>query len=250
MYRLTMRERRRFQTPPRPKKRPRPDKYDRFANAYQEALVSNYDQWADETTAKVRGALARGATVDEATAIVQARLEDLEVEMMLLGRRNIAEAAGLGLGRRLGKAASSVRVLNAVALLQRTNDGFVQDSLIPALTEKLTEKMVDAVSASEGTERAQLLREALLSGRSDVAPYSGGAIVAAFEVQRQAGIEENAGRRSRGEPLIPVRWVLDPNVKEHCVDDPRWGTMGCISLARVYPGGWQSLPTVPAGNTT
>lgn len=239
----------RFQAVPPPRKRPAPDKYDRFANRYQDLLVAAYDGWAAETTAKVEGALRRGASIDESNAIVQARLEDLQVEMMLLGRRTIAEAAGLGLGRRLGKAASSFRVLNAVADLQRTNDGFIQDSLMPTLTEKLTEKLTAAIENAEGPERSQLIREALLTGRSDVAPYSGGAVVAVFEVQRQAGIEENQARQNQGEPLIPVRWVLDARAV-HCGDDPKRGTFGCLSMEGEYPLGWASLPTVPAGNVS
>ena len=97
--------------------------------------------------------------------------------------------------------------------------------------------------------RLAAIRDALLKPRAQVGGYSGGAVVATFETQRAAGMEENAEREARGEKPIPVRWVLDPQA-EHCEDDRRRGTFGCPSLAREYPGGWATLPTVPAGNVS
>ncbi|MEE8469792.1 MAG: hypothetical protein V3S51_00505, partial [Dehalococcoidia bacterium] len=235
---------------PKAKVRPRPDRYDRFANRYQQQLVAKYEEWTRETQRLVNGAIAQGATAQQAQAIIDARLEDLRIELSLLGRQRIAQTTRLALGKRLEKWVTSPAVQARIASLQAENDTRLADSLIPALSIRLAAGLVSAMALPDPVARSQAVTNSLLSGRTNVAPFSGGAVVATFEVQREAGRQENIERQAKGEKPIPVKWVLDPLVTDHCEDDPTRGTFGCPGLARVYPGGWSELITVPAGLTS
>ncbi|KKL89257.1 hypothetical protein LCGC14_1916520, partial [marine sediment metagenome] len=229
------------QEAPKASARPRPDRYDRFANRYQAQLVAKYEEWSRETQRLVNGAIRQGASAAQAQAIVDARLQDLLVELRVLGRQRIQQAASLGLGRQLARWETSPAVLNSVAQLQGRNDDFLADSLIPAL--------VAALAVTDPAARTQAVNTSLLAGRTNVAPFSGGAVVATFEVQREAGRQENLDREARGEGPIPVKWNLD-SLAAHCSDDPARGTFGCPTLEGVYAGGWSQLKTVPAGLTS
>ena len=91
------------------------------------------------------------------------------------------------------------------------------------------------------------LRTAFEKSRYRPAQFAGGYWAISFEAQRIAGISENAARRRLGQSPIPVRWRLHDGA-DHCEGSP--GFFACPSLAGVYTDGWESLPTVPAGQTT
>ncbi len=234
---------------PKAKVRPRPDRYDRFANRYQAQLDAKYVEWTKETQRLVNGAINQGATAEQAQAIINARLEDLRVELSLLGRQRIAQTARLALGKRLEKWVTSPAVQARIASLQAENDTRLTDSLIPALNLRIGAALVNAMALPDPAARSQAIGNSILAGRTNVTPLSGGAVVATFEVQREAGRQENVERQANGEKPIPVKWVLDA-AAEHCADDPTRGTFGCPGLARVYDGGWNALVTVPAGNVS
>ena len=223
-----------------------PDKIDDFLNSYQRELVDSYDPWiADIRNTLVRGR-EEGWTAARMRQMVDGKLQDLESHLITLGRRRIYEAGTLGLGQRLGHHANAPGVQRLIAELQTRNDRYLSQSLIPYLRQSV-------LSHTEANLPAEQLRKALTTSleglRARVSSYTGGATVAVFEVQKRAGTDENAARRARGEKPFPIRWVLDPEAA-HCQDDPRRGTFGCPTLARVYPGGWDELPTVPAGNVS
>ena len=177
----------------RPSVRPSPDRYDRFANQYQVQLVRRYEAWARETQKVITDALAQGATTGQVETIVNARLADLEIELKLLGRRRIAQAAGMGLGRRLGKRISSPRVVSAIAVMQMQNDTLLAESLFPSIREQLAGALAEVKNVPEAG-RLTVVRNALLKPRAQVGRYSGGAVVATFEIQKAAGMAENEER--------------------------------------------------------
>lgn len=91
------------------------------------------------------------------------------------------------------------------------------------------------------------LWQSFVAMRSRVAQYAGGYWVMIFEVEKEIGQEKDRELVRQGLPPEPVRWVLDPEA-EHC--KPSAGFYGCPELAGEYPGGWYTLPTVPAGQVT
>jgi len=224
-----------------------PDKFDSFLNAYQRELVETFDPWIEETQRLMVRATGDGWPQARIKAMVEARLQDLESRLIVLGHSRIFEAGQMGLGTRLAHRGDSPGVQRLIAELQARNDRFLAESLIPDLRKGLFGH-VDARLSVESLKEG--LTKTMGSFRPRVGSYSGGATVAIFETQVRAGKDENAERRASGEKPIPVRWVLDPAVEEHCENDPKRGTFGCPTLARVYPGGWDELPTVPAGNVS
>lgn len=228
------------------KLRPSPDQYDLFANGYQRELVSAYDVWAKRTDGVVARAVEDGLSQQRIEGILEARLQDLEFDLVELGNRKLGEAAGLGIGRRLSRHIDKPGVRATLARMQERNAGFIRESLIPDLQTRLLRAAGEARSAQTLELRGQLLMDGFDAFRARVASYSGGAVVTTFEVQAAAGRQENLERASRGEPTVPVKWNLDPRA-QHCEDSPDAGRQGCPSFAGVYQGGWDALPTVPAG---
>lgn len=233
----------------RPRARPSPDKFDRLANRYQAELVKRYETWANKTRTIVTGAIARGATVEQARTIVDNRMDDLLVELRQLGRQRIQDAADQGLGRTFEDLANDPAILARIASLQTQNDTLLADTLIPSLKKRLGDGIPEVFGSPDTAFQLAALTRLLLAGRSAIAPFSGGVVHATFDVQTAAGRIDNIAREARGELIPRVRWVLD-TAAEHCVDDPRRGTLGCPGLARVYEAGWGELPTVPAGNVS
>ena len=220
------------------------DRLGKLANDYQKELVGMYDVWAAETLR-----LMEGRAPTAITGMVDSRLGQLAADMKLLGRQRISEASGLGLGKSLGGRASSPGVLSSIAALIERNDELIDTSLVPGLREQFLRDAPEALRITDPPTRRGALQGLLAGPRARIASYSGGAVVAVFETQTAAGREENAARAEAGEPAIAVRWVLDP-AAEHCADDSGRGTFGCEGLARVYPEGWDQMPTVPAGNVS
>ena len=219
--------------------------YERFTNDYQRDLVATYDAWAKETT---RLASLPGRTATDIDTMVNRRLTNLSADLRLLARERIGQASGLGLGETLGKRTSSPEVQKKVASLVRQAELDIETKLIPGLKERYSSTTTELrklpVEARKG-----FLDDIFAGRRSRVAQAAGMAQVAIFDTQAEAGKVENAERRRLGQPTIRTRWVLDDRA-EHCSDDPGRATFGCPGLARVYSDGWDSMPTVPAGNVS
>jgi len=222
-----------------------PGIYERFTNTYQRSLVGAYDAWSKETA---RLASLGGKTLDQMNSTIVGRLDQLSADLKMLGRANISEASGLGMGNVLGKHAQRAEVQSVIAKLIASNDEYIDTTLIPSIRDRALKSVPESVPLPATARRDSLLKS-LVTRRSRVAQGAGSAVVAIFEPQMAGGQIENAERRSRGEAVIPVRWVLDKNA-DHCADDSTRGTFGCTNLARVYNEGWDALPTVPAGNTS
>jgi hypothetical protein len=219
--------------------------YERFTNDYQRDLVATYDAWAKETT---RLATLPGRSAIDIDTMINRRLTNLSADLRLLARERIGAASGLGLGETLGKRTSSPEVQKTVAGLIRQAEADIETKLIPGLKERYasttTELRKLPVDARKG-----FLDDVFAGRRSRVAQAAGQAQVAIFETQAAAGKVENAERKRLGVPQIRTRWVLDDRA-EHCEDDRGRATFGCPGLAREYADGWDSMPTVPAGNVS
>lgn len=223
-----------------------PGRWERATDAYQRALVAEYDAWASETG---RLALLPDRTLQQARVMLDARLTDLETNLLRIGRSHIGRASGLGLGSALRQHRDAPRVQAVANGLLAANDDYVRRTLIPSLRQQIGETLRGVQSLADPVARASYVEAALAAHRGRVAAGAGAAWVAIFEVQAAAGREENAERRADGQLPISVRWVLDPQA-DHCSDDPARATFGCPNLAREYPEGWDAMPTQPAGNVS
>jgi hypothetical protein len=119
----------------------------------------------------------------------------------------------------------------------------VAESLVPNIEAHLLPAVVAGFALSD-----EALRASFEPGRSMAAQYAGGAWVAIFKVQQAQGGQRELERISAGQAIEPVRWVLDPSA-EHCAHGAD-GFYGCPEIAGIYPGGWNTLPTVPAGRVS
>ncbi len=209
--------------------------YERFTNAHQAALIRAYDAWATGTRREVASVAKRGATVGEAKLILGRRLPLLEKRMQAVTAVGIKKAVKMG----LGQVEPSVGVKSILARRLLENRTLVATHLIPRIGETIAAKLAPGLTKVG-------LQGALLAPRSFPASYAGGAWVMIFDVQKQAGTEQDDERRKRGEDLLPVRWVLDP-AAAHCQASD--GRLGCVSLEGEYAS-WADLPTVPGGNVT
>lgn len=219
--------------------------YEKFTNDYQRDLVTTYDKWAAETT---RLSTLPGRSSLDIEGVVNRRLPILEADLKLLARERIGAASSLGLGEVLGKRSNSPTVQATVAKLLREADFDIESKVIPGIRERY-KQTAPALKDLSPAERKGFLSDLFEGRRSRIAQGAGGAQVAIFETQRVAGKVENAERKRLGEPLIKVRWILDDRA-DHCANDATRSTFGCPDLAREYSDGWDSMPTVPAGNVS
>lgn len=118
----------------------------------------------------------------------------------------------------------------------------VATALIPAIHARLLPEIARGVALDP-----KALQGAFGAVRAAPGQYAGRAWVMIFETQQELGRTREAERRAEGKTVEAVRWVLDPRA-EHCAESP--GHHACPKLAGIYPGGWSTLPTVPAGLTT
>lgn len=219
--------------------------YERFTNQYQKDLVATYDAWAAETT---RLASLPGRTPGEIEGVVSRRLPNLEADLKVLARARIGEATTLGLGEVLGKRRNSAAVQSSVARLLQEVDDDIEQKIIPGIRDRYRQT-APALRDLPSAERKEFLEDLFDGRRSRVAQSAGKAQVAIFQTQKIAGQVENAERKRLGQPLIKVRWILDDRA-DHCANDASRSTFGCPDLAREYSDGWDSMPTVPAGNVS
>lgn len=218
---------------------------EKAVNAFQASLGRIYDPWMRET---IRELSLPDRSFADIQGIMDNRLALLGTQLKEAGRREIGEAAFSNLGRFIGHA-EKPQVVNALASSVAEFETYVDGTLINSIRQRFSEDFIELAGTPSRAARRQLAEGILMSRRPAVAFGAGRAWVAIFNVQRAAGEIEDTERQQRGEPPIPVRWVLDPNA-DHCADDQKRATFGCPTLAGEYSEGWSKLPTVPAGNVT
>ena len=216
--------------------------YEKFTNAYQKELVGIYDKWAAETS-RLMSLPGKGLT--EANATLNTRLNVLSADMKLLARARIGEATQMGMGTTLSKRANDPEVQRTISLLLKEAEINIDESVIPGIREKFG-KEAGQTQKLTGAAKKNAFEDLFSGRRNSVARQAGGAQVAIFETQKSAGRVENQERRRLGIAPIATRWVLDKSA-EHCETDSHRGTFGCPNLAKEYAGGWEDMPTVPAG---
>lgn len=220
------------------KQRPGGGSYEEMTNRQQRALVRVYDSWAAKVRKELRQAADAGASILEQGAILEKHLPLLELALEEETRKGVLRAARVAAGSRVDSPVVQRIVQSEVRKIGEA----VRTALIPNIADKL----FPAIAAGNAFIAAQLLTD-FNAVRVLPAQYAGGAWVAIFEVNKGLGRQREIERIAAGEAIEPVRWVPDPNA-EHC--SASTGYYGCLDLAKEYPGGWNSLPTVPAGMVT
>jgi hypothetical protein len=225
--------------------------WERGVNAQQRRLVRTFDEWATALKRDIASRARRGASIPELQGIIDDSIPRLE--------SRLAEVLTAGVEKAVRSAAGPRADLPAVKGTQdkliRENLQLLRESLIPKVHEKFTLGLAMAVplgiigglAIDQQKAVALAIKNASAASRAAPAQYAGGYWVAVFKTQQTVGGVREGERAAQGLPIEPVRWVLDPNA-EHCKPSP--GFYGCVELAGEYPGGWSTLPTVPAGQTT
>ncbi len=213
--------------------------WERVTNLQQRALVRAYDQWSARVRRDLAEAGKRGATSQERYAIFKDNLTRLEASLAEICVRGAIRAGRVAVGKHFDEPVVQKAVQGEMDIARR----LVSESLVPNIEARLLPAVVTGYVLSD-----EALKTNFDTGRSMAAEYAGGAWVAIFKVQQEAGKERERQRISAGLPVEPVRWVLDPNA-EHCKHGAD-GFYGCPELAGEYPGGWSTLPTVPAGRVS
>ena len=219
------------------KQRRAPGAWEKITNKQQRKLVGIYDRWSVRVRKAISNASKWGLGIAEQHTILEDALIVLRDDIAKGMASGIASAAKVSAGSRAGIP----EVLGVTARHITEAEKMVGEAFIPTIHKKLLPDILRGVGADK-----KALRDAFLTVRNAPAQYAGSSWVTIFDVQRALGKVRALELISEGKDPEPVRWVLDDNA-EHCLDGA--GTHGCISLEGEYDN-WDSLPTVPAGDTT
>lgn len=225
--------------------------YEEKTNRQQRKLVRIFDQWAAALKRDIASRASNGATLPELSAYLDTQIPKLEtrlVEIMNAGTDSAVKTAA-------GSRAELPAILALAERQKEENLAMVRDNLVPKVHEKLSLGLAAAVPAmvvgglavQQQRAVALAIKNATLASRNAPAQYAGGYWVMLFETEKTLGGIREDERAAQGLDPEPVKWNLDPRAV-HCKPSP--GFYGCPQLAGEYPGGWRTLPTVPAGQVT
>lgn len=227
--------------------------YEERTNRQQRKLVRVFDAWAAALKREIASRARRGAGLPEIQVFLDNQVVRLEERLAEVTTAGIESAVKTAAGNRAELPAIRARANQLI----RENLELVKNNLVPHIHEKLTLGLAMAVPAVAVTagglaveqqrQIALAIKNASAATRAAPAQYAGGYWVALFETQRTLGGVREDERAAQGLPPEPVKWNLDPRAV-HCKPSP--GFYGCPQLAGEYPGGWRTLPTVPAGQVT
>jgi hypothetical protein len=195
-----------------------------------------------------------GATIPELQTYLDQEIPKLEKRLVEIQTKGIQNAVKTAAGSRADLPAVQGMTEKQI----RDNVLLIKNNLVPNVHEKLTLALAAAIPAvgvglitglavDQQRKVALAIKNATIAGRAMPAQYAGGYWVAIFETEKTLGGIREDERAAEGLPPEPVRWDLDPRAV-HC--KPSTGFYGCPELAGEYPGGWRTLPTVPAGQVT
>jgi len=219
------------------KQRLSPGNWEQATNRQQRRLTKVFDEWSAKTRRRLVELARSGHTVEEQQAVFERALRELEIKLKEVYDRGIDIAKNLSGGSRSDTPA----VKRLAEERKAEGNNMIAAALIPAIGAKLTADIARGTATN-----AAALRTAFNTARAMPPQYAGGFWVMIFETQKTIGKTREQERRKSGEPLEPIRWVLDPRAK-HCQHSP--GFYGCPELAGEYEN-WDALPTVPAGQVT
>lgn len=219
------------------KQRVAPGDWERATNRQQRRLIRAYNDWSVETRRRLSKSALRGATAAEQARILERQLPVLESKLIEIVTKGTISATRMAAGDKFDTPVVQTEIAKSI----RENVTLVKEALIPKVGEKLLPQVVKGMTLAP--------RDFLGSFNTikpAMAAYAGGFWVMIFTVQKTLGHQREVERAGRGEPIEPVRWVLDKNA-EHCKPSP--GYYGCPELAGEYKS-WNNLPTVPAGKVS
>lgn len=176
-------------------------------NTYQKRLESIYSDWADDAA----DALAQ-VSEDDYPATLGGLLDDLKAQLTIAGRISLPNAVTLAIGNTPPTSA----VMQALVDAMESNEGFLQDSLIPDAQRKLElalrdEDIAAAIGAGAG---AQALRGVMDTMGGRVSLYAG----------EWWKLYNDATGVTADELGKSVTWFLDANA-HHCGDCLQWGSV-------------------------
>lgn len=177
-------------------------------NAYEQDLLDIYDGWSDDLVKRLLQ-----ADEDERDSLIGDAVGALLLLLMNAGRGELFNALTLALGGQPPTPDMIGELNDAIT----ENDGYLRDSLIPAIEGKLRAALGDKDIMAALKAGGSLARDALggvldtLNAR--VASYAG-----AWWALFQHVVGHSAQAQSR-----KVIWYLDP-AAQHCADCPRFGT--------------------------
>ncbi len=182
-------------------------------NDYQQELEAIYDEWIADTAPK----LAKEQDNTKRNILIGTLVGLLLTLLQQAGRKGILKAMQLGAGGVLSPDA-----LMTANRLIGNNEMWLSNSLIPAITDRLTKETADTAFMLGGKEAIGAL---LKSYNGRVASYAGGFWNSIFEGLGDALSEDPMGNDRR------VERVLDDNA-QHCKT--------CPGKAKIYDN-WDAM---------
>ncbi|HID24672.1 MAG TPA: hypothetical protein EYP14_20055 [Planctomycetaceae bacterium] len=184
-------------------------KWERQTNEYQRALQGAWEAWA-EATAK---AVIDLGDEQEREEEFDRRVDEIIALLILLGRRNLPSAVDLG----LAGLPPSPLLLQEVAQAVSENEMYLL---------RFGEDVKNRFRLAVRSDPALLLDVAALAALLLTYTARVGLYAGTYWSLIQRGLLDRA--RQQPEPSkVPVRWVLDPYVKQHCAS--------CLEFAGTYP---------------
>lgn len=198
-------------------------KWENSANRYEKDLRQTYQGWADAASEGLKGITDKEKFAKKLLFYI----DELISLLIVLADHYLPEAYDLGLGGVPSSEAGGAAV--TAALIE--NSEYLQDSLGPAINEKLMNLMIETEIGLTQEQLADKFKT--FAGR--VGSYSGVAwslLQQGFgdRVQQQEdaeGLDPETGLAGPS-TKIPIRWFLDPSVVDHCETCLRFGD-------RTYP---------------
>lgn len=231
--------RRRFQGGPGGRKqRQGSGDWEQATNRQQRRLTRAFDSWSAGARRKLAQAASRGASAAEQVTIFEASLPELEAALTRIVENGVRMAGRMAAEGRFDLPG----IQRLVDSQTREEVERIRDAVIPTIRDKLLPDVARGLA-----REPKAIRESFLLMRAGPPALAGGFWVMIFATKQRLGQVREMDRISQGLLVEPVRWVIDPRAA-HC--EPSAGHHGCPELAGEYPGGWSTLPTVPAGLTT
>ena len=181
-------------------------KWEQAVNSYQADLTKAYDDWADSLADDLE------AATDEVDAedILDSALVELSAMLTALGRTNIVAGGSMA----LGKTIPTPGYLNSLAERIQENEGYIDDSLIPDIRNKINAARMDPDIVATGAP-AFLGMLAGFGGR--INSYAGGMWSAMQDAQGESAMAAaDAGQGGR------MGWQRDEQAA-HCADCLEYG---------------------------
>ena len=214
--------------------------WERGANAQQQRLVETYDVWATFVYQQMAALVQQGGKQGDLESLLERSLPQLELSLSSVIEQGTISATNRVLKETGISPTPGVLSIQTRSILEGTQ--MVRTALVPHIRESLLLDIRRGVASDLNT-----LWQSFVALRNRIAQYAGGYWVMIFEVEKELGRGKERELARQGLLPEPVRWVLDPEA-EHCESSA--GFYGCLDLAGEYPGGWDTLPTVPAGQVT